>query len=127
MDYRCKISQNVLKWTYEHALLRMKAHPNYAEKNKDIIQKCPFFKSEEKALQNALDMMKKEFSFYHIWAKVEKTGDLFRIKDCWIVTDNNKVKMAAEYIGFALIYDETRLQKILANNINIDDIVALYK
>jgi len=82
------------------------------KKYKKIIEGLPYFKSEKEALTHALNLMKKDFSDYQVWAKIEKDGKIFHIADWWIVTDDWRVKQTADYIGLALVYDNIRLQKI---------------
>lgn len=124
-DLRYRISQDEMKYTYESAKARMDCHVEHANKQKDIIAKHSFFKTEREALQAAL---KNENLFdYQIWAKIEKGEDgIFRIQNKWIVTDDVFVKLAAEYIGMALMYDDIRFHRIIYNNIKIDDIVAYW-
>ena len=70
-------------------------------------------------------MIKEKPDNYQIWAKIEKGDDgIFRIQDRWLVTNDNKVKLAADYIGMALMYDDVRFCKIIDNNIKIDDVIA---
>ena len=122
-DLRYRISQDEMRYLYESAKARMDFHVEHANKQKDIIAKQPFFKTEREALQAAL---KNENLFdYQIWAKIEKGEDgIFRIQNNWIVTDDVFVKLAAEYIGMALMYDDIRFHRIIYNNIKIDDIVS---
>lgn len=122
-DLRYRISQEEMKYTYESAKARMDCHVERANKQKDIIAKHPFFKTEREALQAAL--MNENLLDYQIWAKIEKGEDgIFRIQNNWIVTDDVFVKLAAEYIGMALMYDDIRFHRIIYNNIKIDDIVS---
>lgn len=122
-DLRYRISQDEMRYLYDSAKARMDFHVEHANKQKDIIAKQPFFKTEREALQAAL---KNENLFdYQIWAKIEKGEDgIFRIQNNWIVTDDVYVKLAAEYIGMALMYDDIRFNRIIYNNIKIDDIVS---
>ena len=55
MGYRYRMSQDEFAYTYEHAQARMDAHPEYADKQKQIIQAQSFFKSEKEALQAAIE------------------------------------------------------------------------
>lgn len=55
---------------------------------------------------------------------IEKTDGVYRILNHWLVTDDGKIKQSAEYIGMALMYDETRLERIINNGIKIDDVIA---
>jgi hypothetical protein len=126
-EYQFRISQIEMRMLFESAEARMGYNPEFAEKHKKAIQEYPYFKTEKEALENAIKMMKEKPANYQIWAKIDKGDDgIFRIQDWWIVTDDGKVKLAADYIGMALMYDNTRLGKIINNNINIDDVVAYW-
>lgn len=123
-DYRYRISQRDLNYIYESAKSRMEAHPDVAKKHQNIIQKCPYFKSEREALEAAVRLEKDNLYRCQIWAKVEKDEDIYRIQNYWLVTDDGIIKLSAEYIGMALLYDGTRLSKIINGNAKIDDVVA---
>ena len=124
-NLRYRISQEEMKYTYERAKARMDFHIDYANKQKDIIAKHPYFKTEKEALQEALKLIKKTKSDCQIWAEIEKgDDDIYRIQNKWIVIEDGKIKLAAEYIGMALMYDDIRFNRIINNNINIDDIVS---
>lgn len=126
MDYRYRIGQDDLKHIYETAKERMKANREFADKHQEVIAKHRFFNTEIDALQYTIDKMKNEPSNYQIWAKIEKEKDIFRIQEWWVVTDDWKVKQSADYIGMALMYDETRLNRIIREDVKIDDIVAYW-
>jgi hypothetical protein len=118
------MSQDELAYTYEHAQARMDAHPEYADKHKKIIQAHSFFQTEKEALQSAIEQMNNNHWGCQIWAMIEKTDGVYHIMNHWLVTDDGKIKQSAEYIGMALMYDETRLEKIINNDIKIDDVIA---
>lgn len=124
MGYRYRMSQDELAYTYEHAQARMDAHSEYADKQKQIIQAQSFFKSEKEALQAAIEQWKDKQWGCQIWAMIEKTDGVYRILNHWLVTDDGIIKQSAEYIGMALMYDETRLERIINNGIKIDDVIA---
>lgn len=127
MAYQYRISQDEMKRLYEAAKGRMDAHLEFTDEQKEIIANYPYFKTEKEALQNAIKLIKKNQSDYQIWAKIEKGDDgIFRIQNWWIVTDDGKTKMAADYIGMALMYDDIRLSRIIENNIGINDVVAYW-
>lgn len=127
MEYRFRIEQDELKRIFETATERMDAHPDIADKHKDVIEKCHSFKNEKEALEAAIALKKAdELSNCQIWAKIEKDADIYRIVDWWLMTDDWKVKQAADYIGLALMYDDMRLQKIIDNHVKIDDVVAYW-
>lgn len=125
-NHRYRASQKELEYAYESAKGRMECHPDVAEKYQNIIQKCSYFKSEKEALEKAFRIWKEKPYSCQIWAKVEKDDDIYRIPNYWIVTDDNKIIQAAEYIGMAQMYDETRLAYIIDDNIKIDDVIAYY-
>ena len=118
------MSQDELAYTYGHAQARMDAHSEYADKQKQIIQAQSFFKSEKEALQAAIEQRKDNHWGCQIWAMIEKTDGVYRILNHWLVTDDGKIKQSAEYIGMALMYDEARLERIINNDVKIDDIIA---
>ena len=118
------MSQDEFAYTYEHAQARMDAHPEYADKQKQIIKAHSFFKSEKEALQAAIEQWKDKQWGCQIWAMIEKTDGVYRILNHWLVTDDGKIKQSAVYIGMALMYDETRLERIINNGIKIDDVIA---
>lgn len=117
MEYRFRINQDDLSYLYDSAQARIKAHPEFAEKQKKVIQEHAYFKTEKEALESAISKMKNKYSSYQIWAKTEKEGDIIRIQDYWIITDDNKVKLAADYLGMALMYDSSQLLNIVTNNL----------
>lgn len=120
------MTQDVLEFTYENAKGRMDAHPDIAEKMKSIIQNFSHFDSEKEALETAIKIETENPYSCQIWAKIEKSNDIYRIVNWWIVTDDVKVKQAADYIGMAQMYDEARLSRIIDNNVKIDDVVAYW-
>ena len=124
MGYRYRMSQDEFAYTYEHAQARMDAHPEYADKQKQIIKAHSFFKSEKEALQAAIEQWKDKQWGCQIWAMIEKTDGVYRILNHWLVTDDGKIKQSAEYIGMALIYDVTRLERIINNDVTIDDVIV---
>lgn len=116
-----------MRYLYENANGRMEAHPEFADERKKIIQGCSYFKTEKEALESAVKLTKETQSNYQIWVKFEKGDDgIFRIQNWWIVTDDGKTKMAADYIGMALMYDETRITTIINDNVKVDDVVAYW-
>lgn len=126
MEYRYRIMQDELSRLYENAKARMDANPDIAEIHKKAIAECRSFKTEKEALQAAIKMRNENNWGCQIWAKVEKSDGIYRITDYWLVTDDGKVKLSADYIGMALMYDETRLLNIIDNDIPIDEVIAYY-
>ena len=121
---RFRMSQDELKYVYESAKGRMEYHPDIAAKYQNVIQNYYHFENEKDALETAIKIEKEKPYTCQIWAKVEKDEEYYRIQDWWIVTDDVKVKIAADYIGMAQIYDETRLSKIIDSNAVLDDIIT---
>lgn len=103
VEYRNGMEQYILKYNYESGKERMKAHPDIAEKYMDIIQNHPYFKTEKEALEVAIKK-EEENPNWQIWAKIEKDEEYYRIQDYYIVTNDYKVLIAADYIGMAQIY-----------------------
>lgn len=127
MVYQFRIGQDEMRLLYENAQARMDAHLEFADEQKEIIAKHPYFKSEKEALETAIKMIKENQSDYQIWAKIEKgDDDIFRIQNWWIVTDDGKTKMAADYIGMALMYDDIRLNRIIDDVVGVNDVVAYW-
>ncbi len=126
IDYRFRIGQEELTTLYNASKARTKAHSDITDKYQAIIRECSHFDSEKEALQSAVDLMKKEYSDYQIWAQIEKAGNVVRVKNWWIVTDDWKVKQAADFLGLALMYDSTRLQNIIYDKVSLDDVVSYY-
>ena len=77
-------------------------------------------------MQAAIKLRKENRWGCQIWANVEKVDDIYRIQNYWLVTDDGKTKLSANYIGMALMYDETRLLNIIDNDIPIDEVIAYY-
>lgn len=121
-----RMSQDDLKYIYETASSRMKANPEAAKKQEEIINNFPAFDSEKEALKKAFELMRTNRSDCQIWAKVEKSGNIFRVVNWWIVTDDWQIEMAADYIGMAQMYDTPRLSRLLAHNAKIDDVIAYW-
>lgn len=94
-----KFGQDELKYTYESAKARMRVHPYIAKKYNEIINECPHYKT----LDDAINSVNDEIYMYQIWAKIGKDEEFYYIQDYYIVTDDNRVATAAEYIGMEKI------------------------
>lgn len=90
--------QDRLKYIYESAQSRMKFHPEITEKYKKIIQEYPFYESEGEALKAASNMVNPATPVL-IMVNLERDEEFFYFGNHYIVTDDNKIKQAAEYIG----------------------------
>lgn len=101
MDIKKEIlnRQGELRYVYEAAQARMKFHPEVAEKFKRIIKEYPYYKTLEEAVLTANKTDK------DIWAKIRKNKEFYDIQNYFIVSNDNRVLQAAEYIGmFQLLW-----------------------
>ena len=115
------MTQEQLGYLYESAKLRIEAHPEYAEKQREKIRKCRVYESERDALEAAVKLPEDEVECCIIWAKIEKVEEFYRIKnDYWLVTYTGDAIKAAEYLGMADMYNSERIQDIIWNNAKID-------
>ncbi|MBQ6940046.1 MAG: hypothetical protein IJN51_01930 [Alistipes sp.] len=99
-----RISQGELKYVYESAQARMEYNPEIAAKYKKIIEEHPFYKSEKDALKAVADISNKERQGCQIWAKIGVDEEYFYIQDYFIVSADNRINIAAEYVGMAQIF-----------------------
>lgn len=106
------ISQEKLAYTYNSAIGRMAAHPEYADKKKEIVNNCKFINADD-AIKEALQMLDSGNYDCRVWAKIEIDEEFYFLSDQWLVTDNWDVSLAAEYVGLYLVYDDTELQKMI--------------
>ena len=93
------LGQDELKYVYESATKRMEYHPEIADKYRKMIEKSPFYKDRDEAIKVADAMCKSGYSGCQVWAKVGKNEEYYYIEDYYIVSADNLIKMAAEYIG----------------------------
>lgn len=96
-------SQSTLKYLYESAIGRMEYHTDYAEKYKRVIQEYPFYKSKKEVAKAAIELKRRNPIHCQVWAKIGRDEEYFYIEDYFIVSDDIKVLIAAEYIGMAQI------------------------
>ena len=101
MEHR--FNQSELRYLYESAKGRMDYHPDIAEKYKKMIDQHPFYKSETEAMQAANDLKGKSQSICQVWAKIGRDEEYFYIQDHYIVSDDIRISIAADYIGMAQI------------------------
>lgn len=99
-----KISQDELKYVYESAQARMDHNPDIASKYKKMIEGHAFCESEEDAMRIARKMENDERSGCQIWGKIGIDEEFYYIEDCYIVTNDIHICVAAEYIGMAQMY-----------------------
>lgn len=115
------MTQEQLGYLYESAKLRIEAHPEYAEKQRVIIQKCRIYESEREALEAAIKLPEEDMASCVIWAEIEKDEEYYRVKtNCWLLTYTGDAIKAAEYLGMADMYNSERIQDIIRNNAKID-------
>lgn len=99
-----RISQGELKYVYESAQARMEYNPEIAAKYKKIIEEHPFYESEEEAMKVALDKKNSGRWGCQVWAKIGVDEEYYYIQSYYVVSDDNRVKQAAEYIGMDQIF-----------------------
>lgn len=126
MNSRYRISQEEMNYLYETAKARMDYHPDHASSQRKVLEEVPYFRTEKEALETAIKMTEKKPYSWQIWAEIELSDSVYRICNKWIVTDDIDVKLAADYIGMALMYDETRISRIIDSGIDINEVIAYY-
>lgn len=99
-----RIGQGELKYVYESAQARMEYNPEIAAKYKKIIEEHPFYKSEKEAFKAVADISNKERQGCQIWAKIGVDEEYYYIQDYFIVSSDNRINVAAEYVGMAQIF-----------------------
>lgn len=103
--YRQRLGQDTMKLMYAAAQGRIKHHPEYAAEQEEIINKQLFFKTEREALDFALNQKgSSSGTGYQIWAKIGRDDEYFYLQDYYIVTDDNRIKTAAEYVGMVMLF-----------------------
>lgn len=102
MKIKTEFDQSELEYVYESAKLRMKYHPDIAEKYSKIVDDFPHFNTIEEAIKSVND--KKNISSYQVWAKVEKDEEYYYIKDYYIISNDYSILVAAEYIGMEQLW-----------------------
>ena len=103
MEHR--FSQSELRYIYESAKGRMDANPEYAERYQKMIDQHPSYKIEREAIQSAHALKKDSHSIVQVWAKIGRDEEYFYIQDHYIVSDDIRISIAADYIGMAqLLY-----------------------
>ena len=123
MGYKLQLTQEILKRVYEDARDLKEYNRELAEEYELLIRDHKFFKTEKEALMEAIKLMKANLYNYQIWAKIDKGKDgVYRVLNWWLVTNDNKVKFAAEHTGLALVYDSTSLLNIMDDNIPLDEV-----
>ena len=123
MKYKYVFNQSELEYAYEEAKSRMAYHPDIAKKNQEIIQGHSHFEVEKDALEAAILMEKDNPHTYQIWAKMSKDEEFYRIDNWWIVSNQWRIKQAAEYIGMVLVYDEDKLEAIIKDKTDINKVI----
>lgn len=99
-----RISQGELKYVYESAQARMEYNPEIAAKYKKIIEEHPFYESEEEAMKVAIDKRNSGRWGCQVWVKIGVDEEYYYIQSYYVVSDDNRVKQAAEYIGMDQIF-----------------------
>lgn len=97
------LSQDELKYVYDSAEGRMEYHPELAEKYRKIIDNYSFYTDKNTAIEKAIELSKSSLRHYQVWAKVGKDEEFYYIEDYYIVSNDYKILIAAEYIGMEQI------------------------
>ena len=82
----------------------MECHPEIAEKYRRIIEQSPFYNDRDEAIKVAEAICKSDGSRCQVWAKVGKDKEHYYIEDYYIVSNDYKIIIAAEYIGMEQIF-----------------------
>lgn len=101
---QCYLGQEELKYVYECGKSRIEFHPDLAEKYRKIIEEYPFYQDRNEAIEKAIQMSEDSHKSYQVWAKVGKDGENYYIQDYYIVSNDYRILIAAEYIGMEQLY-----------------------
>ena len=93
-----EIKQDELKYVYDSAMERMECHPEIAEKYRKRVKELPVYTDREKAVEKAAR------SKCQVWAEIGENKGRYFIKDRYIISDDNRILQAAEYIGMEQVY-----------------------
>lgn len=127
MECRPRVNQEELDYTYWSSVNRLNSHQDiYSEYNR-LVESQHFYDNEKDALRSAIERVKSKSYECQIWVTFKKENDTYKLQNHWIVTDDWKIKMCAEYVGMFLAYDYSTLQKIIYHKISIEDIVNCYR
>lgn len=97
------LGQEELKYVYELGENRIEFHPELAEKYRMIIEEIPYYQNRNEAIEKAIQMSKDSLKPYQVWAKVGKDEEYYYIQDYYIVSNDYRILIAAEYIGMEQI------------------------
>lgn len=103
MKERKGFGQDELKYVYERGKERMECHSEKAAECNKIINGHAFYKSKDEAISKAKELNESNSHKYQVWAKVGKDEEYYYIENYYIVSNDWKVLMAAEYIGMEQI------------------------
>ena len=92
-----------LGYVYNRGIDLANGNPELADKYTKLIQSHPYFKTLDEAIKFARKQREESYDHYQIWAKVGKDEEFFYIQDYYIVTKDNKIAVAADYIGMEQI------------------------
>lgn len=98
------LGQEELKYVYEHGKKRIECHPELADKYIKIIEEFPFYQDRNEAIEKAIQMSKDNHEPYQVWAKVGNDVEHYYIQDYYIVSNDYRILIAAEYIGMEQLF-----------------------
>lgn len=103
-DRKDFLTQEELRYVYETAQKRCEYHPEIAGKYRKTVEALPVYKDRYEAIKKAVYLSKKGISHYQVWAFVGKNNEEYYIQDYYIISNNNLILKAAEYIGMEQIF-----------------------
>ena len=98
------LGQEELKYVYESAKKRMMYHPEIADRYRKIVEELPVYNDRNEAIKKAVSISESSILGCQVWAMVGKDAEKYYIQDHYIVSNNNLILKAAEYIGMEQIY-----------------------
>ena len=98
------LGQEELKYVYERGKKRIECHPELADKYIKIIEEFPFYQDRNEAIEKAIQMSKDNHEQYQVWAKVGNDVEHYYIQDYYIVSNDYRILIAAEYIGMEQLF-----------------------
>lgn len=106
--YRRPLSQSTMKEEYENALYRKAKHPSKYDRYRRMVENSHTYDTEEEACRAALGFVKPNSTYCPaiILAFIERgVGEEFHLTGPWIVTDDNRILQAADFLNTYDIYN----------------------
>ena len=103
MRERKNFSQDELRYVYERGKEHIEGNPERAAEYEKIINEHAFYQNIDVALKAAKELNETDSRKYQVWARVAKKDERYYVEDYYIVSNNWKVLMAAEFMGMEQI------------------------